>query len=116
MLKKVLPVLMLAWLTAGPVQSQENDTDKKFFFTRQECDPAEKIMDFLSTYGEEPLFTGLAMTFSLQGQPFTGSSMFFVNQETGSWSLVTMYADETACMTAIGSEFSPYIQGQVAER
>jgi len=34
--------------------------------------------------------------------------MFFVNQDTGTWSLMMLYGDGTACMTAIGTEFKPY--------
>lgn len=91
------------------------ETDKKYFIARQDCDSAIDMMAVIEKYDEKPLFTGLGMQFSYQGQPFTGGTMFFVNQDTGTWSLMTLYADGTACMTAIGTDFSPYVNGYVAQ-
>lgn len=98
---------VLGFLTFTPLANSQ-EKDEKYFFTRQECDPAITMMEVITTYGEQPLFTGLGMQFSYQGQPFTGGVMFFVNQDTGTWSLITLYGDGTACMTAIGTEFQPY--------
>lgn len=101
---------VLGTLLMSPSIAQETDT--KYFITRQDCDPALTMLEVVTKYGEEPLFTGTGMQFSYQGQPFTGGVMFFVNQDTGTWSLVTVYGDGTACMTAIGTDFSPYIKAQ----
>jgi len=100
-------------LTISSANAQETDT--KYFMTRQDCDPALKMMEVVTKYGEEPLFTGMGMQFSYQGQPYTGGVMFFVNQDTGTWSLLTLYADGTACMTAIGTNFAPFVRGEIAK-
>ena len=34
--------------------------------------------------------------------------MMFVNQDTGTWSLITLYPDGTGCMVATGRDFEPY--------
>ena len=34
--------------------------------------------------------------------------MYFVNQETGSWSLVALFKDGIACLVANGRAFEPY--------
>ena len=103
-----LALAFVLGLTTFAPYANSQETDKKYFMTRQECDPAIDMIEVLKKYDEKPLFTGLGMQFSYQGQPFTGGSMFFVNQDTGTWSLITLYADGTACMTAIGTEFQPY--------
>ena len=90
--------------------------ETKYFHTKQECAPVEVMIDVVRNYGEEPLFTGQSLTFSIEGQSFTGGSMFFVNQDTGTWTMLTMYRDGTACMSAVGTEFKPYVQGQVTNR
>ena len=97
----------LIGLLALPLAAQEND--KKYFMARQECEPVETMVANLKyKWKEEPLFTGEAMQFDTKGNPFRGGSMFFVNQEVGSWSLVVLYADGTACMIAVGVNFQPY--------
>jgi len=96
--------LGLIWTLSVNAQSNE-----KFMYTRQGCDPFEKIMDVMSgKYGEEPLFIGKGLQFSVQGEPYTGGAMFLVNQNTGSWSLIHLYGDGTACVTAVGTDFEPY--------
>jgi hypothetical protein len=92
-------------LTTGAI-AQELD---QWFLTRQECGPLSEMMDTVSYYNETPLFMGTGMTFSLDGVPFVGGSMFFVNQDSGTWTLLTLYADGNACMTAVGTEFEPYV-------
>ena len=82
---------------------------EKFLFTRQGCDPFAKVIDIISgKYGEEPLFVGEGLQFGMQGQTYTGGAMLLVNQNTGSWSLIHLYGDGTACVTAVGTNFEPY--------
>lgn len=102
--------LLISLIALLPACSYAQESERKYFMTRQECEPAIDMMAVVTKYGETPLFTGTGMQFSYQGQPFTGGSMFFVNQTTGTWSLITLYADGTACMTAVGTEFAPYAE------
>jgi hypothetical protein len=60
-------------------------------------------------YKEQPLFKGKGIQFSsTDGRGYVGSAMMFVNQDTGTWSLITLYGDGTGCMIASGKEFEPY--------
>jgi len=34
--------------------------------------------------------------------------MYFVNQDTGTWSLIALYPDSVACVIAAGTKFTPY--------
>lgn len=105
---KTLAATMLALAVSAPVLAQENN---KYFYTRQECAPAGEMMQsVVQKYGEQALFTGAGLTIGYEGEPFIGGSMFFVNQDTGTWSLLTLYGDGTACMTAVGTDFEPYVQ------
>lgn len=89
-----------------PANAQDSE---KFLFTRQGCDPFPKVIKLVTgKYGETPLFVGEGLQFGIQGQVYKGGAMFFVNQDTGSWSLVHLYGDGTACVTAIGTNFEPY--------
>ena len=96
-------------LLAPAAFAQEQNTTKTFI-TTQACDPVVKMSDLvMNKYGEQPLFRGEGLQFSAQnGQPYRSSMMFFVNQDSGTWSLVSLYEDGTACMVANGKEFEPY--------
>jgi len=97
-------VLGLSYSISANAQSNE-----KFLYTRQGCDPFEKIIDVMTNkYGEQPLFVGQGLQFGMQGETYTGGAMFLVNQNTGTWSLLTLYGDGTACVTAVGTNFEPY--------
>jgi hypothetical protein len=98
--------LGLTWSLSANAQESTND---KFLYTRQGCDPFAEVIDVMSgKYGEEPLFVGEGLQFGIQGQTYTGGAMFLVNQVTGSWSLIHLYGDGTACVTAVGTQFEPY--------
>jgi hypothetical protein len=89
---------------------QETD-DKKYFMSRQECSPFQEMFQTVTIkYGEQPLFIGKGIQFAPDGRPFTGGQMFFVNQDSGTFSLITLFADGTACMTAVGTNFEPYTE------
>jgi hypothetical protein len=88
--------------------AQEPPQDKRFF-AMQSCDDVLKMTDLIMRkYGEQPLFRGEGMQFHASGQMYTSEMMYFVNQESGSWSLVALYNDGTACMVANGRSFEPY--------
>ncbi len=96
-------------LLASTAFAQEQNQGKRFI-TTQACDPVVKMSNLvMNKYGEKPLFQGEGLQFAAQtGQPFKSAMMFFVNQDTGTWSLVSLYEDGTACMVANGRKFEPY--------
>ena len=90
-----------------PANAQEKK--EKFLYTRQSCDPFAEVINVLTgKYGEQPLFVGEGLQFGIEGQTYTGGGMLLVNQNTGSWSLIHLYGDGTACVTAVGTKFEPY--------
>ena len=111
-----LALAFVLGLTIVPPANAQED-NKKYFYTRQECWTSNTALDLIvNQWGEEALFTGTGITLSQNGEPYTGGVMFFVNQETGSWTLATMYGDGSICISAAGSDFSPYISGTVTQR
>jgi hypothetical protein len=76
----------------------------------QPCDVAEKMSKTVKKYNEEPLFTSLGVQFdsNQQASPVRSDMIFFVNQDTGTWSLISVYTDGMACMIASGRDFKPY--------
>jgi phage/plasmid primase-like uncharacterized protein len=96
-------------LLAPAAFAQEQNTTKRFI-TTQACDAVLKITDIvMNKYGESPLFKAKGLQFAApQGQPFQSDMMYFVNQDSGTWSLIALYPDGTACMVANGKEFEPY--------
>lgn len=100
---------MLKWLSAiailitGAAQAQNT----KSFYTVQECGTPDVMFQVGVAYEEEILFFGTSMTFDTQGTPYVGSMMFAVNQDTGTWTMYTVYGDGTVCLTALGSNFEP---------
>lgn len=94
---------------ASTAFAQEEQQSKRFI-TTSACDPVLKMSNIvMNKYGEQPLFQGEGLQFEAQtGQPFKSSMMFFVNQDNGTWSLISLYPDGMACMVANGRNFEPY--------
>lgn len=108
-MQKFLAWAFALWYVLTPTLATAQDTEKKYFYTRQECEPAATVMqNLVQKYQETALFTGEGIQFDYEGTPFTGGVMFLVNQLTGTWTLITLYADGTACVTAVGNRFEPF--------
>ena len=101
---KILAALALL-IVAQPLWAQERSN----FYTKQSCGPVLAMLaENVHEFEEKPLFSGSGIVISTDGTPYQGGVMFFVNQDTGTWSLLTLYPDGTACVTAAGSQFEPY--------
>lgn len=83
-------------------------TTAKTFMTQQPCNTFLEMITTLQQYDEQPLFMGTGMVMGQTGNPFTGGAFFFVNQDTGTWTLISVYADGMACIAANGTDFEPY--------
>ena len=79
---------------------------------KQPCDRADKMFDTIKKYQELMLFTGEGLTFGVQNQVYNGGMFFFVNQDTGSWTMLQVYKDGMACMIFNGKNFEPYLGDQ----
>jgi len=98
--------LSIVFVLAASISAAQ---DTKYFNTKQECFPLGTFMNTVITnYKEKPLFTGSGLTVGIDGTSYPGGVMFFVNQDTGTWTLATLYSDGTACINGVGSDFEPY--------
>lgn len=109
MFKRLALALCVGSLSMSPALAQQEDNTAKIFIAKQPCDVLPKMMDVIKGYKEELLFMGEGMSFAAQsGQGFMGGMMFFTNQETGTWSMLQVYGDGTACLVQNGRKFEPY--------
>ena len=118
MLKKlILPIIVFASVATASMtsnitafaQDNVNPNTAKMFIAKQPCDVLPNMLEVVKGYKEELLFLGEGMSFAAQsGQGFMGGMMFFTNQESGTWSMLQLYGDGTACLVINGRNFVPY--------
>ena len=108
MFKKL--ALLTTLLIPAQVMAEENT--EKMFYTVNACDRWDKVATKMAKYQEDVLFTGSLVQFHMSQQPYNGHMLFQVNQETGTWSLVSLWDDGMACVVAVGKEFAPFSQSQ----
>ena len=91
---------------AAPLQAQES----RVFVTEQICLPVQQMtFKVMNDYGETPLFSADGIQFSAtDGNTYKSNMMYFVNQDTGTWTLISLYGDNIGCMVATGTNFKPY--------
>ena len=107
---RFLLISLLAIMLPAGILAQSNE---KMFITTQFCGPWEDVMNTPKKYKEAMLFTGTGVQFATNNmQPYTGGMFFFVNQDTGTWSIINVYGDGMACMAQTGKEFKPYVGNQ----
>ena len=93
--------------TVPPGQSQSLGV-----FLRAPCGTWKEMQLSIMKYQESLLFNGSGVSFSNQGQVYNGAMMFFVNQDTGSWTVLQVFGDGMACMIFNGKDFTPYMGTQ----
>ena len=100
---KLTLALLLAPLT---LQAQES----RVFVTEQICLPVQQMtFKVMNEYSETPLFSADGIQFSAtDGNTYKSNMMYFVNQDTGTWTLISLYGDGIGCMVATGNNFKPY--------
>ena len=106
MLSKLTATLLCAVGLASPTLAQERSLN-----TVQTCGPVEALTELaMNKYSEKPLFSSSGVQIHPNGNAYRSEMMYFVNQDTGTWSLVSLYPDGTACLVANGSDFRPYAE------
>lgn len=105
---------IIVTLLPGIVTAQQME---KQYITTHFCGPFAEVIQTPDTYGETLLFTSNGITFSTtaQNQPAQSGAFFFVNQATGTWTLINVYGDGMACLAQAGSEFEPYVGKNIFE-
>jgi len=106
MLRSISAFAIWISLLAPAAHAQE----QKQFIVIQPCDSAEVMADtIVNNYGEQPLIIAEGNQLSARtGEWYASSMMYFVNQDSGTWSLMSLYADGTGCIVAAGTKFEPY--------
>ena len=77
--------------------------------TMATCDTSEKMVDVIyNQYGEQPLANGKGSIFSGNGQQLLGTMTYWLNAETGTFS-VTITNGDIMCLVMMGNDFEPAI-------
>jgi len=100
---------MLKWISAIAIAfpAMAVAQDYEYFITRQECGPSNTMFDEAMVYGEKPLFQGSNITVDSRGGLYYSEMFFTVNQDTGSWSLFSIFEDNIVCLVSFGGLFEP---------
>lgn len=84
--------------------------EPKILPLQAQCDSFIPMAKILSDYGEDLLFTGEGITIAFGvEQSYRGGMMFFVNQDTGTWTMFQLFQDGTACLLFNGADFEPFV-------
>ena len=82
--------------------------------TTMGCSMLHKFTDVREKWGEKPLFSGLGLqlvippnVYGAPAKPIKRPMTLFVNQDTGTWTLVSFWTDNYACLVANGRDFVP---------
>jgi len=112
-LKKLL--LILGLIAGYPAVAQEAETNAySILYTSHVCDTYQNVSSWIEgEFKEKLLFRGIG-TASYEDQTsygeLDGVMQYFVNQDTGTWSLVYVFAIEKTCIMASGVNFEPYTE------
>lgn len=101
---------LFAALLAAPLFAQENIPP---FQAMQPCDTLNNMASLAQKHGEEVLFNGQILNIHASGPTMVTEFVFSVNQDSGSWSLVSLWPNGWACLVANGKKFTPYSQKKV---
>jgi len=102
-MKYLIPLLLL---TATPLAAQ--DEQVATYVSSQHCTSYDSIVEEAAgAFGEKILFHGNVIQQHISGQYTTSPMIFSVNQESGTWTLISVFADNWACQVAGGIEFTP---------
>lgn len=97
--------LLLLSLTAAPLAAQQVPP----FQASQACDTLQFLAEQAKKYDEQILFKGEILQQHISGQMIRSEMVFTTNQDTGTWTLVSLFPNGWACMVANGSNFEPYV-------
>jgi len=76
----------------------------------QACATMERMAEGTTRYGEKILFNGKILQQHVSGELVTGEFVFTTNQDTGTWTLLSLFPNGWACLVANGTNFEPYVK------
>lgn len=95
--------LTLGLLAASFATAQEQGNN-----IRLPCGSFQEAGGVLQATGQDGLWKGRGTLINSTGERQTPEVVFHVNQDTGAWSLVALYSDQTACLVMAGWNFEPW--------
>jgi hypothetical protein len=96
---------LIITLFAAPLFARENIPP---FEAVQPCDTLNNMAAVAQKHGEQVLFNGQILNIHASGPTAVTEFVFSVNQDSGTWSLVSLWPNGWACLVANGKNFTPY--------
>lgn len=100
-------------LLGSPAAAQDtNKENYSLLYTSHSCDTYQNIAAWIeSEFKEQLLFRGIGTAVYEDPQSYgelDGVMQYFVNQDTGTWTMVYVFDIERTCIMASGVNFQPY--------
>jgi hypothetical protein len=102
MLKYLIPTILLS--TGAFAQEVPP------FYSVQACGTLPQMAKQVKEYGEEILFKGKILQQHISGQLVNTEFVFSTNQDTGSWTMISLYPNGWSCLVGNGTDFEPFIR------
>lgn len=102
MLKYLIPTILLS--TGAFAQEVPP------FHSVQACGTMPDMAEQMREYGEEILFNGKILQQHISGQLVDTEFVFSTNQDTGSWTMISLFPNGWSCLVANGTGFEPFIR------
>ena len=104
----VQEIKMLKYITLGLLAASSAVAQEQGDITRHPCGSFQEARSILQSTGQDMLWKGRGTTLHISGEQQTPEVVFHVNQETGAWSLVSLYPGNIACLVMTGWGFEPH--------
>lgn len=101
-------------LAANISSAQETEPHRTTFLSVNFCSDYDTVvMDLVNNYNEKLLFHGDGVITHIDSNSVTADivshTQMFVNQNTGTWSLIQVYNGGNTCYVTGGTRFEPYV-------
>lgn len=101
-------------LAAGTSSAQIAEPTRTTSWSVNFCSDYDTIvMDLMNNYNEKLLFHGDGITTHIDNNGISvdivSHTQMFVNQNTGTWSLIQVYNGGNTCYVTGGARFEPYV-------
>ena len=95
-------------LLISTTASAQDTAEVPPFYSVQQCDTFLEVAKVAKQFDEDTLFTGEIIQQHTSGQYVNSQFVFTVNQDSGTWSLISLFPNGWACQVASGFKFEPY--------
>jgi len=102
-------IAVIAVLCTTNIGTAQENTEVPPFFSAQKCYTLQDLAASAKQFNESVLFNGKIVQQHASGRYVNSEFVFTVNQDSGTWSLVSLFPNGWACQVANGYDFEPFV-------